>query len=226
MLDPKSDPPTWVVVLPPDVPEHALERLHDEATGRAWSIATSRGAEQTVVALAGPPDEAQLDGALRGLPEVDVLRILEPADYRRRRLQRRFLSGLVSGLALLMVLGFVIPFVGYVQPPASAAVPAEEAHVGSLADLPVGEALRTRYGTTPVLVVREAPESVWALVATCTTMDDCTLTWDAHAHQVVCPCHGCAFDARGNVLHPPASVPLARLEVARHGDELYLRRQR
>jgi cytochrome b6-f complex iron-sulfur subunit len=42
-----------------------------------------------------------------------------------------------------------------------------------------------------------------ALSRQCTHLG-CTVPWDAEQQRFVCPCHASAFDARGDVLSPPA----------------------
>ena len=63
-----------------------------------------------------------------------------------------------------------------------------------------------------VLVIRREGELV-GLSATCTHLA-CTVTWNADSRQIECPCHGAAFDLRGQVLGGPARKPLALMEVS------------
>lgn len=42
-----------------------------------------------------------------------------------------------------------------------------------------------------------------ALYRKCTHLG-CTVPWEANQRQFVCPCHASAFDAKGDVLNPPA----------------------
>lgn len=42
-----------------------------------------------------------------------------------------------------------------------------------------------------------------ALYRKCTHLG-CAVPWDPPANQFICPCHASAFDARGEVLNPPA----------------------
>lgn len=46
-----------------------------------------------------------------------------------------------------------------------------------------------------------------ALSRTCTHLG-CTVPWSAERKEFACPCHGSAFDIRGDVIRPPASRPL------------------
>lgn len=46
-----------------------------------------------------------------------------------------------------------------------------------------------------------------ALSRTCTHLG-CTVPWSPERKEFACPCHGSAFDVRGDVIRPPASRPL------------------
>jgi len=46
-----------------------------------------------------------------------------------------------------------------------------------------------------------------ALSRTCTHLG-CTVPWSPEQKEFACPCHGSAFDVRGDVIRPPASRPL------------------
>ncbi len=216
--------PTWLVVLPPWVSEEELTRLLSAIQVRGWTADSSRGGEQAVVAVRGPRNAAELESVLGGCTEVDVLQILEGAQYKRLRARRRFLSALVASLGLLIVAGLILPLVGFLQPPPGTIFAPELVRVPKAVGLAVGGATLVRLGDKPVLVLRTAPERWHAVSASCTFMDDCTLEWDAGTRQILCPCHGCAFDIHGNVVHAPASLPLVRLMMVESGGSLFVRR--
>lgn len=228
MRSPVSEPATrasstWLVVLPPELEERELDALRSELEGRGWSTDSSRGAEQTVLAVDGPRAPEELGALLRVRVEADVLPLLPDEHYRRLRLRRRFLSRLVAGLGLLILAGIVAPLVRFLRPPPEPIVPADLVRVAAADELAAGQAKLVRFRGHPVLLVRSAPQRWQALSATCTFLDDCLLEWDADRGQLSCSCHGCAFDPHGNVLHSPASIPLVRLEVVPLGKSLFLR---
>lgn len=202
----------WIAVLPRDVPEPALTALAAGCRGRGWSADASRGAEQTVVVVAGPRAAAELDGLLGSLSpglEADLEPLREAEDYRRRRSLRRFLTLLGWGLGLFSAAILVAPLLDYLRPLADGSGTAEAVPVNAARELGVGEARVVRAGDEPVLVVRSSAGIWHALSAWCTHGEGCTLEWDADRRELSCPCHGCAFDPRGNVLRPPALFPLA-----------------
>lgn len=212
----------WLVVLPADASESSLERLASEARARAWRVVHSRGAEQVVVALEGPRVAHELAPVLTGL-EADVLPLAAPQHYRRLRRRRRLLSTLVTGLGLSVAAGVVLPLCAFLRPPPRPIVAPDVLRVAGTDELALGAARLTRFREQPVLVIHVAPRAWTAVLARCTVPGECLLAWDAERQRILCPCHGCAFDAQGSVLQPPASTPLVRLSAFEHEGELFVR---
>lgn len=213
----------WLVVLPHDAQESDLARIRELARTRGWAIAGSRGAEQAVLALQGPRAAGELVPLVAGLG-ADVLPLLPPEHYRRLRARRRWLSALVAGLGLGIVAGILLPLLSFLRPPRRPIVESELLRVAAVEAVPTGTATRARFQDQPILVIRVAPQGWRAVGALCTQASDCLLEWDPVRQQIVCPCHGCLFDALGNVLHPPASVPLLRLEAFEQEGAVFVRR--
>ncbi len=212
-----------IVVLPADFPEPELARLRDDLRGRGWTVDDSRGAENTVLLVAGPSSVEELAARLSTV-DADVLPVLELERYRRDQRLRRFLSAAITGLVVLLCTGLFVPAWAFLRPPTSAVVAPDLIHVPGAKDLPVGGARLLRVRGIPVQVLRLAPQRWHALSASCTHMESCLLEWSANQHRLLCACHGCAFDAYGNVQHPPASIPLPTYSVVESGGELYIRR--
>ncbi len=81
-------------------------------------------------------------------------------------------------------------------------------------DIPLRGALV--YKQARVVVIRSEQE-IYALSLVCPHLG-CTV--NVTPDQLVCPCHGSAFDREGNVLKGPSPKPLRRLEVQERGDKL------
>ncbi|NOT29617.1 MAG: Rieske (2Fe-2S) protein [Planctomycetes bacterium] len=222
--NPEHVTPTWLVVLPAQISEGDLTRLHSEVQGRGWSAGSSRGEEQVILAVQGPHDPEEIRSVLAGRFEMDIIPVLEGERYKLQRARRHFQSTLVTGLGLLVLVGLVVPLVGFLEPPPGTIFSPDLVRVARVDEVAVGERLLVRLSEKPVFVLRLAPERWHAVSASCTFMDDCLLEWDAERRQLLCPCHGCAFDVHGNVVHPPASLPLVRLEVVQSVDGLFVRR--
>jgi len=81
-------------------------------------------------------------------------------------------------------------------------------------DIPLRGALV--YKRARVVVIR-SEQQIYALSLVCPHLG-CTV--NVTADQLVCPCHGSAFDREGRVLKGPSANPLKRLEVVERGDKL------
>jgi thiosulfate dehydrogenase (quinone) large subunit len=97
--------------------------------------------------------------------------------------------------------------------------------IGSLGDIPVGQAAAfTTHGGEPAVAVRLGQRRVVAYSAVCTHAG-CTVSYDSGSRLLACPCHGAEFDpARGAtpVAGPAATaLPAITLHVAADGG-LYL----
>ncbi len=63
-----------------------------------------------------------------------------------------------------------------------------------------------------ILLVRDAPNSYFAVSSTCTHLS-CDVGYSAAAHRIVCPCHGSEYDLQGGNLKGPARRPLRAYTV-------------
>lgn len=212
-----------IVVLPPDIPEPDLVQVRNDLRARDWTVDDSRGSENTVLLVAGPASVEELAARLSAV-DADVLPVLELDRYRRDQRLRRFLSIAITGLCVLLCTALAVPAWAFLQPPAGTVVAPDLVHVPGAQDLPIGGARLVRVHGVPIQMLRLAPQRWHAVSASCTHMESCLLEWSADQHRLLCVCHGCAFDAYGNVQRPPASIPLPTFTVVRSGSELYIRR--
>jgi nitrite reductase/ring-hydroxylating ferredoxin subunit len=207
-----------LVILPSDAAPAQLDAIAKTAARHGFEAQASRGDEQTIVALGGRGDPAGVERDLAGLDGVEVVRLLTGRDYSRRRLQRRVVGWLATGLGLLTVFAIVAPILEYLVPPSARASGSEFSRAALVRALPEDGARTVHVKGRPVLVIRHGDHRYFALSAVCTHMEESRLEWDAGRAQIVCPNHGCVFDLFGNVAHGPASVPLERYTVERLAD--------
>jgi cytochrome b6-f complex iron-sulfur subunit len=130
----------------------------------------------------------------------------------RQSTRRSFLSwsGIALGAAALaealwVALSFLRPRPGRTEPGTTDIVeagPVEAFPPGSVTAFPRGK----------FYLVHLDGAGFLALDRRCTHLG-CTVPWDPGLEQFACPCHSSAFDARGQVLRPPAPRPLDRFEV-------------
>lgn len=83
--------------------------------------------------------------------------------------------------------------------------------IATVDKVPRGGAYRTKNGDEPIILVNDAGD-IRAFVAVC-THEGCPLGWNPNQHLIRCPCHGSAFDTRGDVVEGPAKIPLRGLET-------------
>lgn len=144
---------------------------------------------------------------------------LSPPSAGRRRALVLFINGAVAAIGggLGALLG------AFVLRPAAKAAKERWVRAASLVELtpgtPVPRVLsvprldgwyRERVRQT-VFLVREG-DQVRALSATCTHLG-CQVRWDRDARRFLCPCHGGAYNARGQVLEGPPPRPLDTVDV-------------
>jgi cytochrome b6-f complex iron-sulfur subunit len=91
-------------------------------------------------------------------------------------------------------------------------VPPAEYVLGKASNYPVGS--RTLIQEANAMLIH-APDGFRALSLTCTHLG-CTVKQVEGGFA--CPCHNSRFDASGNVIHGPATKPLATLKVIEKAD--------
>ncbi|MBK7878297.1 MAG: Rieske 2Fe-2S domain-containing protein [Planctomycetes bacterium] len=214
-----------ILILSHDCPASLLDDVVRECERQGWRCTVSRGTEQTLVTLEGSGDPEQLDAAFRDRPEVDVLPILSQREYRYLRGRRRLLAGLAGGLGALTALGAGLPIAGFLMPPKGAVSDRNLVRVAGREEVKERSGKKVTLLGKPVILVRMERDRWFALSAICTHMNICQLDWHEERRELVCPCHGGAFDVYGNVVQGPPSIPLATYPVERVGDELFVRRE-
>ena len=118
--------------------------------------------------------------------------------------RRELLVRAASGLAVAAV-GTAIAGAGrFLVPPAARRAPV---CAGTVAEFPAGS---VRYVEAADAFVVHDESGLWGLSARCTHLG-CRV--QPSATGFACPCHGAAFDARGDVLRGPAVRPLPRAPV-------------
>ena len=95
--------------------------------------------------------------------------------------------------------------------------------VGSLTELPAGEALRVDTVTPPVAVFHTEDGEVYAIDDTCTHQDASLADGWLEGCEVECPLHASRFDLRtGAVDAPPAKVGVRTHAIELEGDVIWL----
>lgn len=214
-----------ILVLDRASPPETLQAIVAAVERLGWSCSVSTGEQQTVLSLAGAGDPAALERALSQHPEVDVVPILARSDYGHLRTRRRMMAGLVAGMGLLTAGAAGVPVLGFLLPPRGMLADRDLVPAGEKDSIEELSAHMVEVLGKPVLLVRLEHDRFFALSAICTHMDICLLEWHADRRQLVCGCHGGAFDVHGNVVQGPPSIPLASYPVEEIRGELFVRRK-
>ena len=134
--------------------------------------------------------------------------------------RRRFLTLGVGAAGTAITLGYAGAAVNFLAPPPAGATTLKE--VGKVSDFEEGvPKLITYQGTVEegIYVVNMGKEGWLALDFLCTHLQ-CAVTYEESMNQFLCPCHGGAFDLKGNVLYGPIPKPLKRRVIEVQGDSV------
>jgi thiosulfate dehydrogenase [quinone] large subunit len=165
------------------------------------------------------------------LPQRSVRKELESLVERRSLLQ-------AASVGALAVIGAVVlkPFAsGPAKAAAASATPsasgtatatgaAQGTKVTSLSNLAVGDAVNfTASDGNPAVVIRTATDKVCAYSTIC-THQGCPVTYDPGSKDLICPCHGAAYDPSNHaaVLQGPAPQPLQEYTATISGNDVYV----
>ena len=214
-----------ILVLAHDCSQAQLDEILGECKTLGWTGEVSRGSEQTIVTLAGSGEPAQLEQHFQKRSDVDVIPILSHREYRYLTARRRMLAGMAGGLGVLTALGSGIPVLGFLLPPKGVVPDRDLVRVAAEAEVKERSGRHMTLLGQPVILVRLENERWFALSAICTHMNICHLEWNEDRRELVCPCHGGAFDVYGNVVQGPPSIPLESYKVERIGPDVFVRRK-
>lgn len=90
-------------------------------------------------------------------------------------------------------------------------------NAGLLEDFPPGTVTPVTGGQ--FFLIRREDEGLLALYRKCTHLD-CVVLWSEQHRHFSCPCHGSEFTADGEVLNPPAALPLRRFPISMDNGEV------
>ena len=214
---------------PPE--DQAAERIDrivgDLLRGRSPTIGPGDAEHRETILAA-----AMLAGAREGYPRMTpgfrqkLAKVVRRQDPEPRWLNRRSALAGGVGLALGAAAGAVAARLGIatgaparrtIQPRAQLARWADTGL--TLQDLREGVPRRVQAGSVPAYLVLQEEGKLTAMSAMCTHLP-CELAWRAQSRDLVCPCHGLAFNLKGvaqKPTHPLPDLPLVKVRVVGNG---------
>ncbi|MHC4341217.1 MAG: QcrA and Rieske domain-containing protein [Planctomycetota bacterium] len=213
-----------LVVCRSDIGPGDFERLEARFSGIQRNLRWARRGGRLVLFIEDSvPETGELD-FLADDPAVDYVLTTPSADEIARIFSRRDLLDLaLAGTGLVAAATLLGPIGAYLATPADKRSVRGDVFVGRADAIPVGEAQRRIVEGEEYIIVRRDETRFYALAATCTHSEVCTVDWDAKRRQLVCPCHRGIFDLQGNVIAGPPPRPLARREAVIREGNLFLR---
>jgi Rieske Fe-S protein len=136
--------------------------------------------------------------------------------------KRNFLKYILGGSTLAWLAAVFYPILAYMKPPPPSEVEVSSVKVGKLNELEDGTIIR--FGTKPVILVKNPAGEFRAYGATCTHLD-CTVQLRTDLGIVWCACHNGKYDLNGRNVGGPPPRPLDEYRVMVQGDELFVSRK-
>jgi cytochrome b6-f complex iron-sulfur subunit len=138
-------------------------------------------------------------------------------------LRRRFANALLGSGLVATAVSILYPILKFVIPPENAESAVMTASAGRPDDLPLNSGKIFQFGGEPGLIVRTSEGDLRAFSARCTHLN-CTVQYDPGEKQIICACHGGAFDLNGKNVAGPPPKPLVTYSVNVRGDEIVVSR--
>jgi cytochrome b6-f complex iron-sulfur subunit len=133
---------------------------------------------------------------------------IKEEDLTPEKTRRNFLTWLWIGLGLLALIEFAGIVIAYLHPRKR---PREKAESEAIIEAGRAEGFALNSVTAFIrgkfYLCRMADGGFLAISRTCTHLG-CTVPWLDKEKKFACPCHGSAFDIRGEVISPPATRAL------------------
>jgi len=213
-----------LVVCRSDIGPGDFERLDARFSGIHRNLRWSRRGGRLLLFIEDSvPETGELD-FLADDPAIDYVLTTPSADEIARIFSRRdLLDVALVGTGLVAAATLLGPIGAYLATPSDKRSTRGDIFVGRANAIPVGEAQRRIVEGEEYIIVRRDETRFYALAATCTHSEVCTVEWDGKRRQLVCPCHRGIFDLQGNVIAGPPPRPLARREAVIREGSLFLR---
>ena len=135
--------------------------------------------------------------------------------------KRDFLKYVLGGGLFAWAASIVYPLVSYLKPPKQGEVEVSSVKAGKLGEIEKDSGKIVKFGTKPVILVRDAAGDLHAFAGTCTHLD-CTVQYRKDMGLIWCACHNGKFDLTGRNVDGPPPRPLDEFRVILQGEEILI----
>jgi Rieske Fe-S protein len=135
--------------------------------------------------------------------------------------KRDFLKFALFGGVFAWLAAVIYPVVSYLKPPRQAEVVVKSVKAGKIADFANDAGTIIKFGSKPVLLIRNAKGEFKAFSATCTHLD-CTVQYRSDFGLIWCACHNGKYDLNGRNVSGPPPRPLDIYEVTLQDDDVLI----
>ena len=135
--------------------------------------------------------------------------------------KRSSLKFILTGGLTALAASILYPILAYMKPPKQGEVEISSVKAGKLSDIPKESGTIVKFGTKPVILIRNANGDLRALSATCTHLD-CTVQFKKELGLIWCACHNGKYDLNGRNVSGPPPRPLEEYRVVVQGDEVLI----
>jgi Rieske Fe-S protein len=135
--------------------------------------------------------------------------------------RRDFLKYILSGGLIGLTASVIYPIIAYLKPPAQREVEVSSVKAGKLNDFEKETGKIIKFGSKPVLLIRNSKEEFKAFSAICTHLD-CTVQYKKEMGVIWCACHNGKYDLNGRNISGPPPRPLEEYRVIIQKDEVFI----
>lgn len=143
----------------------------------------------------------------------------------KETVRRDFIRTLFTSGFLVWVGAFIYPVYRYLKPRVEedTANAVQSIIAGKKADFASTRAKLVKFGTKPVLLLKNDQGEIVALGATCKHLG-CTVQYIAEKNHIFCGCHGGTYDLTGKNVSGPPPAPLDKYKVSIDGEDIIVSR--
>ncbi|HNF87219.1 MAG TPA: Rieske (2Fe-2S) protein [bacterium] len=149
----------------------------------------------------------------------------DPSEHIHMPDKRDFMRTVFTGGFMLWIGAFLYPVYRYLKPRVEedTANAVQSVVAGKVADFDKVRAKLIKFGSKPVLLLKNDAGELVALGATCKHLG-CTVQYVPDKNHIFCGCHGGTYDLTGKNIAGPPPAPLDKFKVVTNGDEIVIHR--